>query len=67
MTHRERLQKSINKLQEVYDEIGYLRDHATPAMQQQYNEVRKFLPVIWSHLQKVDNNIMPDEIAKQKL
>ncbi len=67
MTHRERLQKSITKLQEVYDEAGYLRDHSTSEMQAEYNKIREYLPAIWGILQKVDNNLIPDSLANERL
>lgn len=67
MKHRERLQASIARLQEVQDEVGYLRDHATPEMKTEYTKVREFLPIIWGFLQKVDNELMPDSISKQEL
>jgi hypothetical protein len=67
LTHRERLQNSIANLQEVYDEVGYLRDHSTPEMQTEYNKVREFLPAIWAILQKVDNKLIPESIANKQL
>jgi len=66
-THRERLQDSINKLQEVYEEAGYLRDHSTSEMQAEYNNVREYLPHIWGFLQKIDDKLIPDSLAQEKI
>lgn len=66
-THRERLQKAIQDLQKVYDEVEYLRDHSTTEMQEEYNQVRKYLPAIWSILQKVDNKLIPESLAQQEI
>ncbi len=67
MTHRERLQNAISKLQEVYDEVGYLRDHANPEMKAEYNKVREHLPSVWKYLQNVDNRCMPKVLADEEL
>jgi len=66
-THRERLQDAIKKLNEVYDEAGYLRDHSTLEMQEEYNNVRKYLPSIWGFLQKIDDKLIPDSLAQERL
>jgi predicted metal-dependent hydrolase len=66
-THRERLQKAIEDLQNVQDEIRYLRDHATLEMKEEYNKVIEYLPLIWAPLQKVDNKLMPNSLAQEKL
>lgn len=66
-THRERLQASIKKLQEVYDETGLLRDHSTTQMQEEYNNVRNYLPAIWGFLQKIDDKLIPEELAQEEL
>jgi hypothetical protein len=66
-THRSRLQTSIKGLQEVYDEVGYLRDHSTAEMQNEYNKVREYLPLIWKILQKVDDKLLPDALAQEEL
>lgn len=67
MTHRERLQLQIQKLQEVYDEIEYLRDHSTSDMQNHYNRVRGVLPDVWHVLQVIDDKLIPDALANEKL
>jgi tRNA A58 N-methylase Trm61 len=67
MTHREILQDAIEKLQQVYDTANRLRDHSTPAMQQEYNNVRRDLPSIWGYLQKIDNNLISDSMAHKEL
>jgi hypothetical protein len=66
-THREKLQAAILSLQDVYDEVEYLRDHSTEPMQIEYNKVREYLPYIWRILQKVDNKLIPDSLAKKEL
>ena len=66
-THRERLQNAIKNLQNVYDETGVLRDHSTTQMQEEYNNVRLYLPAIWGFLQKIDDKLIPDSLAQEKL
>jgi hypothetical protein len=66
-THREILQDAIRKLQEVYDTANYLRDHSTGEMQAEYNNVRRHLPTIWGFLQKIDDKLIPDSLAKEEL
>lgn len=66
-THRKRIQESIKKLQEVYNEAGYLRDHSTDEMQVEYNNLREYLPLIWAFLQKIDDKLIPDSLAQEEL
>ena len=66
-THRERLQAAVLKLQEVYGEVGYLRDHSTSEMKKEYNQVRENLPSICGYLQNVDNRLIPDGLANELL
>ncbi len=67
MTHREKLQNAIAKLQEVYDTCNHLRDHSNSEMQQEYNNVKRYLPEIWGFLQKIDNEIIPDSLSREEL
>lgn len=67
MTHRKEIQSSIAKLQEVYDTAGKLRDHSTPQMQKEYNNVRRALPTVWEYFQIIDNNLISDEMAKDEV
>jgi hypothetical protein len=66
-THRVKLQTAIEQLQQVYDEVGYLRDHSTEKMEIEYNKVREYLPHIWGFLQTVDNKLIPDSLANEEL
>ena len=66
-THRDRLQAAVLKLQEVYDEVGYLRDHSTMEMKDEYNKVREVLPSVWKYLQNVDNRHIPEALANEEL
>lgn len=67
MTHRERLQQAIQQLNDIYEEVGFLRDHSTPEMQAEYNLVRQHLPSIQGILTKIDNKIIPEALAQQEL
>lgn len=66
-THRERLQKAIEDLQNIQDEVRYLRDHATLEMKEEYNKVIEYIPLIWQPLQKVDNKLIPDSLANEDI
>lgn len=66
-THREILQDAISKLHEVYDTAGYLRDHSTREMQEEYNNVRRYLPEIIEFLRKIDDELISDSLAKEEL
>lgn len=67
MTHRERLQRATNQLTEVYEEVGYLRDHSTTEMQHEYNRFREYLPALRGILVKIDNKLIPDSLANKEL
>lgn len=60
MTYREILQRMILQLQKIYDEAEALRDcsgYGKFEGKEEMNMVRKYLPQIWSPLQKLDNGM----------
>lgn len=65
MTYRTAVQIQIKALQEIYDNMGYLRDKATMEDKEGFDYVRRHLPAVWGALQKVDNETtIPDHKLK---
>lgn len=61
MTYQQAIQIQIRALQQVYDNIGALRDVATEEDKKHCNVVRGALPSVWNQLQKIDDNTsIPD-------
>ena len=63
MTYREAIQSQVQKLEELYDNAGSLRDAATGSEKEHWNNLRGQLRSASSNLQSLDNRLSNDRAA----